>query len=683
MLRLDLMHLYNKRKPLLCKPSFVLKKENKDIKSNQTVMLFKKRKRIIKQFPNHNKVLGLLRKLFRHFSTNRTHLSQLHSREQDGIMSHKTNGKRAEPSSKKHISKRLPLLIILAIVVVLVAILGISCAMAANRTTIFPGTSIAGIPVGGLTEEAAAAKVKESLTQRYAGKEMVLNFSDLDFEKTLSLEQLGTSVDIQAAAHNAYLRGRETGPLGAGLSLLSSIVFHENIEPTFSLEDDTYLRTFLSDVAAQIDNPVVEHHYEIKEDQLVFTIGHAGYALDQDAILESILSRLEKEDYSELTCTLTMTNPAPLDWDAIYDDVYVEAADATLDKETYKITDHVVGVRFDKDAAMAAVAAASPDEVVSVPLIFTQPEVTTEQLTATLFHDVIGTCTTTVGGTNNRASNVKLAASLVDGTILIPGDIFSYNGVVGSRQASRGFLPAPAYVGGETVNEVGGGICQLSSTIYLASMRANLEIVERYNHSYAVGYVPDGMDATVYYGSLDFRFKNNMEKPIKISCSMEGRTLTVNIYGTKENDYTVKITNKLLSTSPYKTIYQEDASIQSGQKVKTTGYTGKTVETYRSIYDANGNLISSKLEAVSRYKTRNKVVLVPISSQVSNNTSKSPETTATPKPTTSQTQAPTATPTQKPTPTPTPTPTPKPTSTPVPDPDPTPVPMPESDENAA
>lgn len=137
-------------------------------------------------------------------------------------------------------------------------------------------------------------------------------------------------------------------------------------------------------------------------------------------------------------------------------------------------------------------------------------------------------------------------------------------------------------------------------------MRANMEIVERYNHSYAVGYVPDGMDATVYYKSLDFRFKNDKDRPIKITCSMQGRTLTVNIYGTKENDNTVKITNKVLSTSPYKTIYQEDASIKSGKKVKTTGYTGKTVETYRSIYDANGNLISSKLEAVSRYKTRNK-----------------------------------------------------------------------------
>lgn len=583
-------------------------------------------------------------------------------------MSQKTIGKRATPSPQEPNSKRLPLFIILALVVVLVAAIGISCAAASSRTTIFPGTSIAGIPVGGLTEEEAIVKVRENLAQRYAGQEMVLKFPDFELEKTLSIEQVGTSVDVPAAAHAAYLRGRENGVLGGGLTLLTSIVYHKNIEPSFSLEDDTYLLSFLVEVASQIDDPVVEHHYEIKDDQLVFTIGHAGYALDQEAIYKDVLSRLETEDYSELTCASNMTNPASLDWDTIYNEIYVEAADAKLDKETYRITDHVVGVRFEKDAAMAAVAEASPDETVSIPLIYTQPEVTTAQLTATLFHDVIGTCTTTVGGSSNRASNVKLAASFVHETILLPGEIFSYNGVVGSRQASRGFLPAPAYVGGETVNEIGGGICQLSSTIYLASMRANMEIVERYNHSYAVGYVPDGMDATVYYKSLDFRFKNDKDRPIKITCSMQGRTLTVNIYGTKENDNTVKITNKVLSTSPYKTIYQEDASIKSGKKVKTTGYTGKTVETYRSIYDANGNLISSKLEAVSRYKTRNKIVLVPVGSQEGSVPTKTPDPTATPKPTATSTPKPTSTS----------TPTPKPTATPTPQPDPTPVPLPES-----
>ena len=112
--------------------------------------------------------------------------------------------------------------------------------------------------------------------------------------------------------------------------------------------------------------------------------------------------------------------------------------------------------------------------------------------------------------------------------------------MVGSRQASRGFLPAPAYVSGQTVQEIGGGVCQGSSTIYLAALRANLEIVERYPHGYITRYVPDGMDATVYYGVKDFRFKNDTPFPIKIVGSVSGRTLTVNILGTKHNNITVE-----------------------------------------------------------------------------------------------------------------------------------------------
>ena len=500
----------------------------------------------------------------------------------------------------------------IALILIAAAVFFISCAAAANRTTIFPGTSVSGVSVSGLTENEAVHAVEDALSQRYAGKEIVLSVPALDVKKPLAVAKTVPSMDISTAVQNAYQRDREDSFLKGGLAFLHSLVTKEDFPLTISRENDKYLRQFLAEVAEQIDDPVVEHTYRLENDQLIVTMGHEGAALDQDAIYDDLLAHLESEDYSDLTCVLEQTVPAPLDWDAIYDDVYVEVADATINKETYQITKQVIGVKFDKDVAREAAEGVAPDESFSVPLIYTQPEVTAADLAVDLCSDLLSTCTTTVGGSANRASNVKLAASFADGTILLPGDVFSYNGVVGSRQASRGFLPAPAYVAGETVNEIGGGICQLSSTIYLASLRANLEIVERHNHSYAVGYVPDGMDATVYYGSLDFQFKNDRETPIRVACSMENRTLTVQIYGIKgDNEYTAEITNKVLSVHPFSTVYQKDPSIQSGSKVKTTGYTGKTVETYRSLYDADGNLVSTKLEATSRYRTRNKVVLIP------------------------------------------------------------------------
>lgn len=192
----------------------------------------------------------------------------------------------------------------------------------------------------------------------------------------------------------------------------------------------------------------------------------------------------------------------------------------------------------------------------------------------------------------------------------MPGEEFSYNGVVGSRQASRGFLPAPAYVSGQTVQEIGGGVCQGSSTIYLAALRANLEITERYPHGYITRYVPDGMDATVYYGVKDFKFKNDTPFPIKIQGSVSGRTLTVNILGTKSDNITVEMTNEIVGTTGYNTVYKVDSSLSAGStRVDVTPYSGYTVKVYRNLYEG-GKLINTKLEDTSVYKSRDKVVMV-------------------------------------------------------------------------
>ena len=205
---------------------------------------------------------------------------------------------------------------------------------------------------------------------------------------------------------------------------------------------------------------------------------------------------------------------------------------------------------------------------------------------------------------------MKLSASTINGYVLNCGEVFSYNGTVGQRTAARGYQAAPAYVKGETVDEIGGGICQTSSTLYLACLRSNLEIVQRYAHRYAPSYITWGLDATVSWGGPDYQFANDTNYPIKIVTSYSGGYLTVSVYGTKVDSTTVKMTTEKLSDTPYETIYEDDPTLAPGtEKVKTTPYTGHKVRSYRNLYDGNGNLISSTLEAVSDYKSRNKVIL--------------------------------------------------------------------------
>ena len=132
-------------------------------------------------------------------------------------------------------------------------------------------------------------------------------------------------------------------------------------------------------------------------------------------------------------------------------------------------------------------------------MTLTQPEETKQSLEAKLFRDLLGEGTTNVSGSSARKHNVKLSAQACNGVILMPGEVFSYNNTTGSRSASKGYLAAPVYSGDASVDEVGGGICQTSPTIYYAVLHTTLEIVERPAPMYSVGSVPDGMAATAHF----------------------------------------------------------------------------------------------------------------------------------------------------------------------------------------
>ena len=190
------------------------------------------------------------------------------------------------------------------------------------------------------------------------------------------------------------------------------------------------------------------------------------------------------------------------------------------------------------------------------------------------------------------------------------GDVFSYNEAVGKRTAERGFQAAPAYVKGETVDEIGGGICQVSSTLYYACLRGNLEITERYAHRYVPSYIDWGMDATVSWGGPDYKFTNDTLYPIKIQTSYQDGYITVRLLGTSIDGTYARMTNEVLSRTDWETEYREDAAVAPGtEQVKVTPYTGYQVKSYRHVYDKDGNLISSAFEASSNYKVRNKVIL--------------------------------------------------------------------------
>ena len=193
-------------------------------------------------------------------------------------------------------------------------------------------------------------------------------------------------------------------------------------------------------------------------------------------------------------------------------------------------------------------------EPYSIPVEITQPEKTTQWFIDNKLSYTLGSFSTVYNAGNyERSHNIALAAQKINGLVLMPGEQFSFNGVVGQRSAQTGFKTAKVYQGGEIVDGIGGGICQVSTTLYNAVLYADLKIVYRTNHSMPVSYVPSGRDATVSYGSIDFKFSNNQSYPVKLGCSASNGRLTCSVYGIKLQNKKVEITTQTVSTTPSRT----------------------------------------------------------------------------------------------------------------------------------
>ena len=491
------------------------------------------------------------------------------------------------------------------------------CAYADRSPAIWRGTQVLGQNIGGLTQEEAAGQIAQALPDLEIGLYLYDSAGESVPERgetpdgTVPLRDLPVEIDVPTLVEEAD-RVVRAGPfLTAGWRYLThGATQYGGEQGDIRIADGDALSALSEETANALSVPVQNTEYTLEDNTLQVTLAKDGRSVDAGALRE----RLEKS--SSWCFDLGMDVPygvaagQTMTAQEIHDSVYGEMKNAGYDQATQSIIPEVVGADFNVAAAQAAMDGAEPGETVSVPAQIQEPDVTAEELQTLLFRDVLGEARTHVSGTAARRSNVNLASSAFNGTVLNTGEVFSYNETVGQRTVAKGYKPAPAYVQGETVDEIGGGVCQPSSTLYLACLRANLEITERYAHRYVPAYITKGMDATVSWGGPDYKFTNNTDYPIKIVTEYKDSYLTVRILGTNIDGTSVKMTYEQLSSTPFQVIYEDDPTLAPGQeKVKTTPYTGYRVKTYRHIYAADGTLLSSGYEATSDYKVRNRVIL--------------------------------------------------------------------------
>ncbi len=498
------------------------------------------------------------------------------------------------------------------------------CSWVGGSQRILPNVSISGVDVSGMTAQAAAAAVNQAV-DRY-GKDASVTLSYKDWSGTISCADLALDSTGSAAAALGAGRGNF---ISSGASYLSALMGGSSqvgvancsmnlAQPAF----DKLLEEADDNVGGGARLPV----WTVDEKQVSLTKGRTGASFDRDMVLQFVTQAADQAlaqavaqnapasvavDLAAHAEDLAQSPPEAPDFDALHQEVYVEAKSAEMDPETYEITEHVVGVDFDQEALRAAYDSAAEGETVTVPLTYTQPGETRDGLKGKLFQDVLGQATSKLDNNVNRTSNVRRSADSCNGVIVLPGETFSYNDTTGPRTPANGYVTSSVYVGGKTVQETGGGVCQTSSTIYYAVLHTTLEVVERQYHRFAVGYVPDGMDATVYDGSPDFKFKNNTDYPIKLVTAMytdNGATsLTVTIYGTNATGrYAVPESSVYDWVAPG-TSYVPDSSVPQGTLVldrEQNAYRGRKATTVRHIFEADGTPVETQTMAPSKYATR-------------------------------------------------------------------------------
>lgn len=513
---------------------------------------------------------------------------------------------------QKKLKSFLLLLIPLFIFAILVGILSTVFALInRDNETIFSGISIQGIDVSNLTIDEAKKKVS-SIIGNHISEEISLQHNN--FQTVILPEQFGVSFDVDSAVEQAYSIGKSDSLIKNNYTILSLLLKNYNISPSINYDEDL-LNSLIDSINAQLPDRVVNSGYSIDGTNLIITSGKDGILISSSDLKDEILSFLNDISSKNETINIPVNNVGaePINLDAIYKDIFKLPVDASYTTNPYVVYPSSNGLDFAISMEEAKAIISNQQDEYTIPLKITYPNVTTNQIGNEAFPDLLSQFSTSFTSSGyNRSNNIILSSAKLNGLVLMPGEEFSYNQAVGQRTRAAGFREAGAYSNGKVVQEVGGGICQVSSTLYNAVLYANLEIVERTNHYFNPGYVKAGLDATVSWGGPDFRFRNNRNYPIRIVTDTSGKKLKVYIYGLKtDDDCTVVLDPRYISSVPYKTTYQNDASLATGEtRVISSGSNGCKTATYKYVYDKNGTLISSECISRDTYSPHNKVVAV-------------------------------------------------------------------------
>ena len=520
-----------------------------------------------------------------------------------------------EKTSTKIMQKSVIILIIISTIVITGMLLSTIFALInVNNNKMMNGVSIEGIDVSNLSIEEATKKINTKLTE-------IIN-SDLkliykDDENIVKINEFQLQFNVQEAINEAYRIGRKDNIIINNYEILFTNLFKKNIQIDYKINDEL-TEKILNDIESKLEGVVEQSSYYIEGENLVITKGKSGIKMSKEKtkndIKENIENKLKNQNEEIIKITVEEAKPEEINIQKVRDEIYKEPKDAYYTQNPFKIYPEEDGIDFAITIEEAQKIIDEEKDEYQIPLKFTSPNITVNQISVSAFPDTLSSFITKFDASvDSRKTNISLVAQAIDGKVVLPGQIFSFNAVVGNTTKEKGYKLATSYANGKMVQDYGGGTCQVSTTLYNAVLRANLEIVERRNHSYIVSYVDIGTDATIAYPTTDFKFKNTRNYAVKIVAKVTGGILQIDIIGVKEEtEYEIIIDSKITQVIPFTTKTTKVNNLATGaQKVIVNGVNGYKSVTYKTT-KLNGQVISKEIINQDTYKAMPREIQVGI-----------------------------------------------------------------------
>lgn len=489
---------------------------------------------------------------------------------------------KTEEKPKKPKNRLLVWTISIAIVLVLLVGAFIGAGIYASKlNTIFQNVIVEGEDLSGLTYEQALQQLDKAGRNKNQKDSKVTILLPLNRKIVVYAHRVDANINSKKIADAAFSYGRSGNILKNSFAFIRAFFGDVNIQVDSSADREkveNIIGKKIDDLIAVLTGSGME----ITEDSILLVKGAKNVEVDKDAIIEEVRRRFKDREYGDFRYEPKIEGTVEFDENALHESIYAEVKEARYDKETHEIVPETVGYDFDKAVARKLWDKAEPGSTIKVPLTVTRPKLTAKEIEGMLYRDVLGeSITSFAGSTPNRINNIQLACKALDGKILQPGETFSYNDALGPRTPERGYKTAAIYDGGEVVQGFGGGICQISSSLYTCVLYADLQVDERECHYFRVGYLPPAQDATISWGHPDLKFTNNTDYPIRISAEADTKTnkATLRIYGTNLDGGYIELicTTWLIYNDPE---YPEVA-------------TGMGAALYKKYFDKDGNLTNT------------------------------------------------------------------------------------------